>query len=89
MIVKLYGVVDRVSGVVDGPHKAVNEGQFLRSFSDAVADKSSAIGQHPSDFYVVELGNFDDSNGDIVPLESGAKRIADATDFVAKENLNA
>ena len=51
MIVKLFAVVDRISGVVDGPHKAVNNQAWLRSFADAVADQNSGIAKHPEDFY--------------------------------------
>ena len=82
MILKLFAVVDRVSGVFDGPHKAINEGQFLRSFADSCADPNAGISKHPEDFYCVELGSWNDATGDIMPLETGAKRIADATDFV-------
>lgn len=81
MIVKLFAVVDRISGVYDGPHKAINEGQFLRSFSDTVRDPKSGIHNHPEDFYAVELGTFNDATGDVMPLEGGAKRVANATDF--------
>lgn len=80
MIVKIYAVVDRVSGVYDGPHKAVNEGQFLRSFADQCANPP--LSNHPEDFYVVELGTFNDSNGVVIGNEEGPRRIADATDFV-------
>lgn len=83
MIIKLFGVVDRVSGVVDGPHKGVNEGAFLRSFQDAC--KQGAIAEHPEDFYAIEIGTYNDSDGSVVPLEGGPKRIADATDFKYEE----
>lgn len=81
MIVQLFAVVDRVSGIVDGPHKAVNEGQFLRSFADSCRDPKGGIHNHPEDFYAVHLGSYDDSNGNIVGNDDGARRIADATDF--------
>lgn len=84
MIVQLYAVVDRLSGVYDGPHKAVNEGQFLRSFADACGDPKSGINKHPEDFYCVHVGSWNDATGDVMPREDGAKRIADATDFVRK-----
>lgn len=79
MIVQLYAVVDRVSGVFDGPHKAINEGQFLRSFSDEC--QKGAISNHPEDFYAVHLGSYNDATGEIIGLPAGATRIADATDF--------
>lgn len=88
MIVKLYAVVDRVSGVFDGPHKAINDAQFLRSFADAAVNTESQIGSHPEDFYVVVLGTFNDSTGEVTPEENGAKRIADALDFVKNDMEN-
>jgi hypothetical protein len=87
MILKMYAVVDRVSGIFDGPHKAVNEGQFLRSFADNCKDPNSQIAKHPEDFYAVELGTFNDATGDIVATEGGAKRVANATDFIVTEEV--
>ena len=81
MIVKLYAVVDRISGIFDGPHKAINDGQFLRSFSDECRNPKSGISEHPEDFYAVVLGSYNDATGQIVPTDGGAQRIADATDF--------
>ena len=54
MIVKLFAVVDRVSGVFDGPHKALNNAQFLRGFADQVAKPDTQLNNHPEDFYAVE-----------------------------------
>lgn len=82
MILKLFAVADRVSGVFDGPHKAINEGQFLRSFVDNLS--SGPMAKHPEDFYVVELGTYNDATGDVVAFDTGPKRIADATDFTRK-----
>ena len=82
MILKLFAVVDRVSGIFDGPHKAVNEGQFLRSFRDNVENPDGHIGRHPEDFYAAELGTFNDATGELTHIDSGPKRIADGTDFV-------
>jgi hypothetical protein len=84
MIVKLFGVVDRVTSVIDGPHKSINDGAFLREFAKICADTNTSVGQKPEDFYAVVLGTFDDSTGTIVPEKDGPLRIADATDF-AKE----
>ena len=89
MIVKLFAVVDRISGVFDGPHKGINEGEFLRNFSDACTDPKSRISKHPEDFYVVELGSYNDANGDLIGVDGGARRIADAADFVRNGELDA
>ena len=82
MIVNLFAVADRVSGVMDGPHKAVNQGQFLRAFADECSKGTMA--DHPEDFYAVHIGTFNDSTGEIMPNDDGPARIADATDFIRK-----
>lgn len=84
MRLKLFAVVDRISGVWDGPHKAINEGQFLRSFADECRKKP--MSEHPEDFYCAELGTYDDATGEIKGLEEGPLRIADATDFIRRLN---
>ena len=71
MILKMFAVVDRITGIYDGPHKAINEGQFLRSFGDAAT--KGDIANHPEDFYVVELGTYNDATGDVVSLEGGPR----------------
>ena len=84
MILKLFAVVDRVSGLYDGPHKAVNKGQFLRSFSDTCGDPNSPVSKHPEDFYAVELGTYNDATGEVIGLDEGPVRVVDATEFVRK-----
>ena len=89
MIVKCFAIVDRVTGVFDGPHKAMNEGQFMRSFKDVCT--KGEIANHPEDFYAVEIGTYDDATGVMVGAEDGPRRIADAADLVMgdKENIDA
>jgi hypothetical protein len=85
MIVQIYAIKDRVTGIFDGPHKAHNDGDFLRSFANICERENTPINNQPEDFCAVHLGSYNDSTGVVVPLEGGPKRIAEAGDFVIKE----
>ena len=41
-------------------------GQAVRSFADAVNQEQGVIAQHPQDFTLFELGEFDQSTGEIL-----------------------
>ena len=87
MSIKLFAVVDRVTGIFDGPHKSINSGAFLREFEKLARDPNTSVGQKPEDFYAVIVGEWDENSGTGQWNEGGPTRIADATDFVvAKEN---
>ena len=53
MSIKLFAVVDRVTGIFDGPHKSINSGAFLREFEKLARDPNTSVGQKPEDFYAV------------------------------------
>jgi hypothetical protein len=40
-------------------------GQAVRSFSDAVNDKSSEFGKHPEDYVLFAVADFDDRSGEV------------------------
>ena len=62
MIVNLYAVYDRCSGVYDGPIPGQSDGQMIRRFSDmAVGD--TEIGKHPEDYTLFRVGSWNDGNG--------------------------
>lgn len=61
MIVKVFTVFDAGIGSYMRPFFDVARGAALRSFADIVQDKNSAIGKHPQDFTLFEIGEYDDS----------------------------
>lgn len=63
------------------PHFQVSTGVAVRSFSDAVADKSSMISQHPADYQLFKVGEFDDVTGLITPILV-PELLASAIEFV-------
>jgi hypothetical protein len=81
MIVNLYSVFDKVSGVHDGPVPMKGDGQATRAFGDQVRKEGSPLNLHPEDFVLMRLGTWNDATGEVVGYEAGPQKIASATDF--------
>lgn len=63
MILKLYSIRDRATDSFGQPMFLVSHGQAIRSFTDEVnrQDKDNQLYQHPDDFDLYFLGEFDTS----------------------------
>lgn len=44
------------------------KGQAIRAFDDQCNAAESLIGQHPQDFTLYQIGEYDDSTGLLIPL---------------------
>ena len=64
MKVKLVAVLDSASGVYDGPAPVINEMLAMRNFTD-MCTKNEKIKDHPGDFSLWLLGEYNDSTGEI------------------------
>ena len=67
MKVKLYAVLDKASGVYDGPIPCNADGVAMRNFRNTAMDANSTIGKNPSDFSLWRVGEWNDATGEIVP----------------------
>lgn len=65
MVLRAFSVYDVKSDTYSAPFFKGTVGLALRDFADLVSDKSTTPGRHPEDFKLVELGSFDDSNGQL------------------------
>lgn len=65
MKTKIYSIFDTASGIYLRPTFARADGEIMREFSNLCADPNHAIGQHPEDYSLFRLGNFDDQGGKI------------------------
>lgn len=63
MKLSVYSVLDKAVGAFLQPFFSRSKGEAIRSFSDAVQDKSHQFYKHASDFLLMELGVFDDHSG--------------------------
>lgn len=77
---KIFSVFDSKLAVFMTPFFAKNVAVALRSFSDLVADSRSVVAQHPDDFFLYQLGEFDEDSGHITSCEPD--QVAKAVDFV-------
>jgi len=86
---KLYFIYDSKSETFTAPTVNPARGQALRSFSDAVnsKDQPSVLSQHPADFTLYEIGDFNPYTGDIV-LYDARKAVANGLDVKVDESLN-
>lgn len=60
---KIYSIYDSKVGAYFPPVFYKSRGEFLRAFSEAVADPKSNLCKYPSDFTAFELGTWDDDSG--------------------------
>lgn len=65
MILKMYAVFDSATEMYGRPFFMVADGQAMRSFKDQVnaKDATNELSNHPDDFTLFALGDFDDNTG--------------------------
>ena len=81
MKLQIFAVFDVKAEVYSSPSFLPNRGLALRSLSDIVADPSTGISQHPEDYSLYKLGEFDNVSGVITPVSGVPELIARASEF--------
>lgn len=66
------------------PVFVVARGLAVRGFSDAVNNPQSEMGQHPADFTLFEIGEFDQVSGKLLPREGGILEMGNGLQFQRK-----
>ncbi len=61
----LYAVYDSKVKFFHDPFLVRNRGEALRSWSEVANDQKSQISAHPTDFALMELGEYDDQDASI------------------------
>lgn len=90
MILKVFAVYDAKAECFSTPFFQATLGLAIRGFKDAANDANSAVGRHPADYTLFELGTFDDSNGQYVeskvhtPHGKALDYVEHQTDFLHK-----
>lgn len=67
---KAYSLFDSKSKAFNRPWFAGTRGEALREFSDVVSKKDDFIRRHSGDFTLFEIGDFDPTNGGLVPYKT-------------------
>jgi hypothetical protein len=70
MKLKVYSVYDSKAEVFMQPHFLKTKGEAVRAFAEVANDSSTQIGKYPEDFALFEIGDYDDSKGELIPLKS-------------------
>lgn len=79
MILHIYSVLDLKGVAFAAPFFQHTDGLAIRAFQDACRDPNNQLHQHPEDFVLYRLGDFDDQGGKITPLEGGPVALINAT----------
>lgn len=66
MILKVFAVYDSKVESYLQPFFMQTKGQALRAWETSVNDESTMFCKHPADFTLFEIGEYDDSKGDLV-----------------------
>ncbi len=84
MIIKLYSIRDTKVGNFNPPVRMDNDAAAVRSFGDLVTatDKPTLFSQHPADFALCYIGDFDVEKGVLIPAEGGFRSLAMGSDFI-------
>lgn len=83
---KIVSVMDRTAQVFGIPYFVMNVGSAVRSFGDEVKrkgteDRPNMLNQHPDDFDLYELGEYEDENATFELLDR-PKQIAMGRDYI-------
>lgn len=66
----IFSIRDAKSETFHRPITATTKGEALRAFMDEANDPQSMIHKHKEDFYLYQLGHFDETSGMLKPFET-------------------
>lgn len=80
-----YSIYDTASGVYNQPFLQHSDKEAQRSFQQLAIDSETQIGKHPEDYYLVRLGQFDDTKGTLIPEDR--ETICTALETISQYNV--
>ena len=86
MKVKLYAVLDKTSGVYDGPVGAHNDGVALRNFMNACNSGHGVLATNPECFSLWRVGEWNDATGEVTPEVKEC--LGYAIDLIHRDEIN-
>lgn len=70
MIQKVFSVYDSKAEAYLQPFFMMSKGEAVRGFTDLANDANTCFGKHPEDYTLFEIGEYDNSEGHLVPLDA-------------------
>ncbi len=61
MITKMFAIYDSKAATYNAPFCFGATGQAVRAFADLANDRDSNIAKHPADYFLYEIGTYDDA----------------------------
>jgi len=83
MLLKMYSIRDAAVGTYHPPFFNRTHGEAERNFAQLAKDDKTQVGQHPEDFDLYYLGDYDDNSGKMAPQDT-PHHIAKASDAIQK-----
>lgn len=80
-MLNIYAIHDITAECFTQPFYAVNNATASRILSNVVSTPGSSIYDNPEDFRLYRIGQFDEQNGQILPLQD-FELISRASDYV-------
>lgn len=87
MLNKVFTIYDSKTDAHHAPFTLATIGQATREFTDLANNPQSNIHKHPEDYTLIEIGQFDDTKGILIPHDK-VHLIGTALSFVT-QNENA
>jgi len=66
----LFVVYDSKAELYNFPFQMQTKGQAIRGFTDLANDVNTTIGQHPEDFTLFQIGEYEDTKGEFTILDA-------------------
>ncbi len=85
MKMKAYAVLDNKAGNYNRPFFMQNNAMAIRAFGDLANDKNSMIGQHPEDYTLHLIGEYEDDTAKLTPVKN--ESIVNASAMVKQTKL--
>lgn len=84
MKLAIYSIYDTAAKAYTRPFFLQNDGLAIRAFQDQVnAQEANNISEHPDQFTLFKLGEFDDLSGDI--LDTANESLGNGTQYVVNK----
>lgn len=80
----IYSIKDTKADVFLPPFFMRTNGEALRAFDDCVQKSGTPLSDHPEDFHLFKLGDFDQDSGTLIPSVC-PESLASAMDFVKEK----
>ncbi len=82
----LYSIYDTAAAYYKDPFAVLTDEQAKREFGD-IFDGDNPLARHPEHYYLVKIGTFNNSNGDITPT-AGKPTLLTGLEAIALKNID-